>query len=259
MNNSTIYAQKMPMFTLTKILTTMVLSPFNILILWLISLIFAVFKCKKLSYFSACLGFALLYLFSIPYTSQKLQDSLVVEDNLTLEDYRTAQAIVLLGGGLRDSKELYAKLATNSVAIERVRYAAYLQKQTQLPLLITGSSPNGNSEAAVMAQELAMFFDVPTKWLEEKAKTTKENAQFSQPILAKAQVKKIVLVTNQWHMQRAKLLFERAGFEVLPASVGAGTTPETYGLNFMYFMPQSGALHSNMLALKEWLGYWKEK
>ena len=247
------------MFELTKIITTMILSPFNVLILWLFSLILARFKFKKLSYFTAFSGLAILYIFSIPYTSQKLHDSLVTEDNLTLEDYKSAQAIVLLGGGLRDSKELFAKLATNQIAAERVRYAAYLQKQTKLPLLITGSSPNGTSEASVMAQELKMFFDIPTEWIEDKAKTTKENALFSKEILEKANVKKIILVTNQWHMMRAKLLFERVGFEVLPASVGAGITPETYGLNMMYFMPQSGALHSNMHALKEWLGYWKER
>ncbi|KAE9537163.1 hypothetical protein A1D25_10115 [Ursidibacter arcticus] len=247
------------MFELTKIITTMILSPFNVLILWLFSLILARFKFKKLSYLTTFSGIAILYIFSIPYTSQKLHDSLVTEDNLTLDDYKSAQAIVLLGGGLRDSKELFAKLATNQIAAERVRYAAYLQKQTQLPLLITGNSPNGTSEAAVMAQELKMFFDIPTEWIEDKAKTTKENALFSKAILEKANVKKIILVTNQWHMMRAKLLFERAGFEVLPASVGAGITPATYGLNIMYFMPQSGALHSNMHALKEWLGYWKEK
>lgn len=200
-----------------------------------------------------------LYLFSIPYTSQKLQDSLILDDNLTLERCREAQAIVLLGGGLRDSKELFAKLATNSIAIERVRYAAFLQKKTQLPLLITGSSPTGRSEAGVMARELQEFFNVPTQWLEEKARTTKQNAQFSHQILAKEGINKIVLVTNQWHMQRAKFLFEQVGFEVIPASVGGGLTPETYGLNLMYFIPQSGALHSNTLALKEWIGYWKER
>ncbi|WP_301099020.1 YdcF family protein [Otariodibacter sp.] len=247
------------MFALTKIITTIVLSPFNVLILWILSLILSALKYKKLSYFTTFLGIFILYAFSIPYTSQKLQDSLVTEDNLTLDDYKSAQAIVLLGGGLRDSKELFSKLAISEVALERVRYAAYLQKETKLPLLITGSSPNGTSEAAVMARELNMFFNVPTTWIEEKAKTTKENAEFSHKILAKEGINKIIVVTNQWHMQRAKFLFEREGFEVLPASVGAGITPATYGLNIMYFIPQSGALHSNMLAVKEWLGYWKEK
>lgn len=245
------------MFELTKIITAMILPPFNVLILWLLSLIFWRLHWRKWGNVTAILGMLILYVFSLPYTSQKLHDSLITEDRLTLADYRSAQAIVLLGGGLRDSKELFATLATNPIAIERVRYAAFLQKTTELPLLITGSSPNGTSEAGVMARELTQFFNVSTQWLEEKAKTTKQNAQFSHEILAKQGINKIILVTNQWHMQRAKFLFEREGFEVLPASVGGGLTPETYGLNVMYFIPQSGALHSNMLALKEWIGYWK--
>ncbi|MDO5055568.1 MAG: YdcF family protein, partial [Pasteurella oralis] len=244
------------MFELTKIITAAILPPFNVLILWLFALLFFVLNWRKLAYCSALLGIAILYIFSIPYTSERLHNSLVTEDNLTLDDYRQAQAIVLLGGGLRDSKELYAKLAINQVALERLRYAAYLQQETQLPLLITGSSPNGTSEAKVMAQELAQFFHIPTKWLEQNAKTTKENARFSREMLEKEGVRKIVLVTNQWHMQRAKHLFEQQGFDVLPASVGGGITPANYSWNLMYFVPQSGALHSNMHALKEWIGYW---
>lgn len=94
----------------------------------------------------------------MPYTSHKIEDSLVIEDKLSLADYQQAQAIVLLGGGLRDSKELYDKLTVSAIPLERVRYAAYLQKQTQLPLLITGSSPKGISEAQIMANELNTFF-----------------------------------------------------------------------------------------------------
>lgn len=247
------------MFELTKIITAMIMPPFNVLMLWLFALLCFGFKYKKLGYLSTFFGIAILYLFSIPYTSKTLNDSLITEDKLTLQDYRSAQAIVLLGGGIRDSKELFGKLTTNQIAVERVRYAAFLQKETQLPLLITGSAANGTSEAKIMADELAMFYQIPTKWLEEKAKTTKENALFSREMLEKEGIKRIVLVTNQWHMQRAKMLFEKQGFEVLPASVGSGATPETYGINLMYFIPQAGAMHSNTQALKEWIGYLKEK
>lgn len=247
------------MFELTKIITAMIMPPFNVLMLWLFALLCFGFKCKKLGYLSTFFGIAILYIFSIPYTSKTLNDSLITEDKLTLQDYRSAQAIVLLGGGIRDSKELFGKLTTNQIAVERVRYAAFLQKETQLPLLITGSAANGTSEAKIMADELAMFYQIPTKWLEEKAKTTKENALFSREMLEKEEIKRIVLVTNQWHMQRAKMLFEKQGFEVLPASVGSGATPETYGINLMYFIPQAGAMHSNTQALKEWIGYLKEK
>ena len=107
------------MFELKKLITAMILPPFNILILWGLSLILAKFNFKKLSRISTSLGFSLLYLLSIPYTAQVLKDSLITEDHLTLQDYQQAQAIVLLGGGLRDSKELYSPLASTGIQLER--------------------------------------------------------------------------------------------------------------------------------------------
>ena len=204
------------MFELKKLITAMILPPFNILILWGLSLILAKFNFKKLSRISTALGFSLLYLLSIPYTAQVLKDSLITEDHLTLQDYQQAQAIVLLGGGLRDSKELYAPLASTGIQLERLRYAAFLQKETHLPLLITGASPTGAIEAKIAAEELQNFFNVPTKWIEPKALTTKENALFTKQMLEKEGIHKIILVTNEWHMQRAKLLFQQQGFDVLP-------------------------------------------
>ncbi|MCW9700031.1 MULTISPECIES: YdcF family protein [unclassified Avibacterium] len=247
------------MYLLTKLITALILPPFNVLILWIFSLLFARKQYKKLSLICAVLGITILYVFSIPYTAQKLQDSLVKAPPLSLADYKTAQAIVVLGGGLRDSNELFGPLAVPAIPLERLRYAAYLHQQTQLPILITGASPNGNSEAKIMAKELQDFFHTPTQWLEEKAQTTIQNAQFTRTLLEKAHIQRIILVTNQWHMQRAKFLFEKQGFRVLPASVGNGITPESYGLTLMHFIPQASAMPANMQALKEWLGYWKAK
>lgn len=247
------------MFELVKLITAMILPPFNIILLWLLALILFSLGHKYFAYFFALLGILILYIFSIPYTSQKLGDSLVETEPFTVEKYKNAQAIVVLGGGLRDSQELFGKLAITGIPLERMRYAAYLHKETNLPILVTGSSPNGTSEATVMADEFKMFFNIETKWLENKAKTTKENAIFSREILEKENIHKIILVTNQWHMKRAEMLFSQQGFEVMPASVGSGDTPEHYQLNFMHFIPQAGAMNSNMLALKEWIGYWKEK
>ncbi|AWI51035.1 hypothetical protein DDU33_05885 [Actinobacillus porcitonsillarum] len=246
------------LFYLTKILTAMALPPFNIAVIWILSLIFYRLHYKKISRSLTILGIALLYLFSTPFMATLLSNSLVKENTLTLQDYRQAQAIVVLGGGLRDSNELYGKLTVTNNELERMRYAAYLHKETQLPILATGSAPNGNSEAEIIAKEFKQFFDVPTKWIESQAKTTKENALYTKDILEKEGINTIILVTQNWHMQRAKLLFEQQGFHVLPAGVGYGKTPSEY-INFMYFVPQSGAMDNIMLFLKEWLGYWKEK
>lgn len=247
------------MFELKRLITAMILPPFNILILWIMALILAKLNFKKLSRISTALGITLLYVLSIPFTAQTLKDSLTTEDHLTLDDYKHAQAIVLLGGGLRDSKELYSNLVSTGTQLERLRYVAFLQKKTGLPLLITGASPAGTIEAKVAADELQNFFNVPTKWIEPRALTTKENALFTKQMLEPDNIKDIILVTNEWHMQRAKFLFEQEGFHVLPASVGEGITPKEYGLNLMHFIPQGGALAKNMQLLKEWVGYLKEK
>lgn len=247
------------MFELTKLITALILPPFNVILLDIFALVCWLLSCKKMALLSAVLSIGILYLISLPYTTQKLSDSLVQADQLSLEDYRQAQAIVVLGGGLRDNQELYAPITVPGLVLERMRYASYLHKETELPILITGASPNGNSEAKVMAQEFFTFFGVQVKWLEHKATNTKQNAQFSRELLERENIHKIILVTNQWHMQRAKLLFEKQGFSVLPASVGNGVTPEDYGLNLMHFIPQAGAINANMQLLKEWLGFWKEK
>lgn len=247
------------MFFIIKLITAIILPPFNVLILWLLALLFRLFNWKKLSIVCTTLGISVLYVSSISYTSRQLENRLILPNTLTLQEYKQAQAIVLLGAGIRDSQELFGKISATELGLERMRYAAYLQKETQLPLLISGSAYNGTSEADTMAHELQQFFNVPTTWIENKAQTTKENIQFSKAILASEHINKIILVTQQWHMPRAKYLFEQAGFEVYPANVGYGVVPDHYKLHFMHFVPQAGALHKNTLLLKEWLGLWKEK
>lgn len=245
-------------FYLTKILTAITLPPFNIAVIWILTLILKRLHYKKMSCFFTILGIAMLYLFSIPFMATLLNNSLMDEYKLNLQDYQQAQAIVVLGGGLRDSTELYGNITVTNNELERMRYAAFLYKETGLPILATGRSPNGNSEAKAIAKEFQQFFDVPTRWEENEAKTTKENAFYTKQMLEKEGIHKIILVTQNWHMKRAKMLFEQQGFEVLPAGVGYGKTPWEY-ISFMYFVPQSGAMDNMMQLLKEWLGYWKER
>lgn len=245
------------MLFLTKLITAIILPPFNALILWFFSLFLHKLQFKKLSYFCTALGMTILYICSTPYFSHQLIQAVTFTQKLTIEDYKKAQAIVVLGGGLRDSNELFSNYAIAAAPLERMRYAAYLHKQTGLPILVTGGSPEGREpEAKIMAQELNDFFHVPVTWIEEKSNVTEENATFSKPILMQAGIQHIVLVTNQWHMKRAKMLFEREGFNVLAAST---TAHQALDIGILPFIPQAQALQNSSIALKEWIGYWKEK
>ena len=65
---------------------------------------------------------------------------------------------------------------------------------------------------------------------------------------------KVLLVTSAWHMPRAKMLFERVGFEVTPAPTDyemhcAAEAPLTFG----DFFPGAEALVRNSYAVKEWV------
>ncbi|SUT85992.1 DUF218 domain [Actinobacillus ureae] len=245
------------MLFLTKLITAIILPPFNALILWIFSLFLHKLHFKKSSYFCTLLGITILYICSTPYFSHQLIQAVTFTQKLTIEDYKKAQAIVVLGGGLRDSNELFGNYAIAAPPLERMRYAAYLHKQTGLPILVTGGSPEGREpEAKIMAQELNDFFHVPVTWVEEKSNVTEENATFSKPILMQAGIQHIVLVTNQWHMKRAKMLFEREGFNVLAAST---TAHQALDIGILPFIPQAQALQNSSIALKEWIGYWKEK
>lgn len=245
------------MFILTKLLIAILLPPFNIIILWGVSFFFSYLGKRHISQFLRILSCILLYLFSIPYVSKKLINTLALPQvNQTLSDYKQAQAIVVLGGGLKQSDSFSNGKSVAGIPLERMRYASYLYQETSLPILASGGSFDGNpSEAEIMAKEFEQFFHIKVKWIETQSKTTKENALFSQQILERLGIKKIILVTNQWHMRRAKLLFEKVGFEVLPASV---MPYQAKDIGIMAFVPQAQVLNNSSIALKEWIGYWKE-
>jgi uncharacterized SAM-binding protein YcdF (DUF218 family) len=142
------------------------------------------------------------------------------------------------------------------MALERVRYAARLAKASGLPLLISGGLHYGAppSEAALMADVLARDYGVRVRWQEGLSRTTWENATFSAEILQKEGIKRVLLVTQAWHMPRARGCFEQVGVQVLSAPMGflgAATSRPGGG-----WLPESKAFWQNGLLLNEAVGLW---
>ncbi len=165
-----------------------------------------------------------------------------------------AQAIVVLGGGrISAAPEYDGRDIPSSGALQRMHYAATLQRESGLPLLVSSGQPDGamESEAEVMARVLREDFSVPVKWIEGASNNTAENAQFSYRILNAAGVRRILLVTDAIHMQRAKRVFEQMGFEVIPAPTIFLSTTRTSAADFL---PQAYWLQKSSYALHEWLG-----
>jgi uncharacterized SAM-binding protein YcdF (DUF218 family) len=134
-----------------------------------------------------------------------------------------------------------------------LRYAAHLHRALNKPVMVTSGAPQGNpvSEAELMKQVLETEFRVPVQWTEKESRNTLENATLSRRVLGAAGVQDIYLVTHAWHMPRARLAFEHAGFKVIPAGTGFATRYEVTALDFL---PNASALLDSSLFFHEVIG-----
>ena len=172
---------------------------------------------------------------------------------LAAPDATQAQAIVILGGGrLRSAPEYGGQDIPLATVLARLRYAVRLHRQTGLPMLVTGGSPEGraDSEAELMARVLRDDFKVPPRWLESESDNTAQNAQYSAAILREAGVKHILLVTDALHMPRAERVFARAGLSVTAAPTSFHGDDALIVADFI----PGRALGASYRAMHEWIG-----
>jgi uncharacterized SAM-binding protein YcdF (DUF218 family) len=167
-----------------------------------------------------------------------------------------AQAIVVLAAGtIRRAPEYGGADIPDLVALARLRYAAKLQHETGLPVLVSGGSVSfdGSGPALADGQAAALRADfvTPVKWLEDRSTNTAENATESAKILLGAGVKRILLVTDAVHMPRSVRQFRRAGFDVVEAPTMFMTARSPSPLEFL---PSAEGLRRAHHALYEWIG-----
>jgi uncharacterized SAM-binding protein YcdF (DUF218 family) len=164
-----------------------------------------------------------------------------------------ADAIVVLGGGTYFHAPEYGGDTVGKETLERLRFAAKLQRETGRPVLVTGGAPRGNStsEAEQMKQVLEHEFNVPVQWADGASDNTLENARMSQQLLKQAGISRIYLVTHAWHMPRAVLAFQAAGFQVVPAPTAYTTRYQT---DLLAFVPNAYALRDSRIFMHELIG-----
>ena len=166
-------------------------------------------------------------------------------------------AIVVLSAGRRYAPEFGPALATESVdalSLERVRYAAYVARQTGLPILVSGGTltPGQIPVALLMADVLGRDYGIKAKWFESRSTNTAENAIFSSQMLKQQGIGRVILVTHAWHMERARAAFLANGMSVVAAPTafyGWGHVNLPFDL-----LPNAAALRMSAYAIHEDLG-----
>lgn len=166
------------------------------------------------------------------------------------------QAILVLGGGMQRSSPEYGSPQLNAPSLVRVRYGAWLAKQTGLPLAFSGgvgwaSAGTTTVAEALGAQQALKDFGLPLRWAEDKARDTAESATLTRRLLQKDGIERIALVTHAWHMPRSVAAFTAAGFTVTPAPTDF-IQPESRDI--LEWLPSSDGIRNNRNIVREWLG-----
>ncbi len=180
----------------------------------------------RLARYLCAASFALLWILSTTAFNVPLLAALAWPAPASLQEANGARAIVVLGGGIsKTPPEYFGATTVNARTLDRLRYAAWLHRQTELPILASGGRHDGvaESEAELMKGALENEFGTPVRWIEPDSRNTFENARKSARILHGAGVRKIYLVTDSNHMRRALQAFAPTGIEVIPAPINIFT------------------------------------
>jgi uncharacterized SAM-binding protein YcdF (DUF218 family) len=239
---------------LTNAFSALLLPPLNLLMLCAFGIL-ARRRWPRAGTAIALLSLALLAILSTAAGARLLIRPLeAMAPALTASQAAGAQAIVVLGGGRRrDAPEYGGQDVPRATVLARLRYAVRLHRQTGLPMLVTGGSPEieADAEAELMARVLRDDFRAPARWVEGNSDNTAQNARYSAAILREAGIGHILLVTDALHMPRAERVVAQAGLVVTAA-------PTSYlgqgDLAAADFIPGGGALQNSHYAMHEWIG-----
>ena len=235
-------------FWLKAVLKAVLLPPTGLLLLVVVGLCVAP-RFSRAGRALAWAGVTLLWLLSLPVVATMLQRSLYDRPAFDIADAAGAQAIVILGGGVRRHAPEYGGDTVSRLTLERVRYGAIVARLTHLPVLVTGGAAlGGDVEAKLMKEVLEREYGVDVRWVEARSRNTHENALRSAEILRAASVTRVVLVAHSFDMPRAISEFAAAGIVALPA---ATSIPSDEGLSLLDYLPSVSGLQGSYYALYE--------
>ena len=210
----------------------------------------------------ALAGVGRLYLASTPLVATMLSRSLErLTPYLRAESAPNADAIVVLGGGqsghLASDGTLHLQGGRGG---DRLEQGLRAFKAGKAPLLVLGGGsfglPNEPMVGDFMRQQAVASGVPPASILVcgEARYTTDEGTAIAE-LMRPHGVRRILLCTSATHMPRARLVYERLGFEVTGIPCDFDTRGEGERWSPLLLVPRGQALFQTENGIKEWIGF----
>ncbi len=244
-------------FILSKVLLFLLVPLLWIFVLLVIALFVKNTKCRKRILIASVI---VLYIFSTPFLLNQVARAWSIEPFLAKEPKVYSCAIVL-GGFSGPDKNNNGYF--NGAADRFIQGLKILTTGRAKHILITGGNgsllPGQFSEGNWVKTQLDQLkIQDSSVLIENKSRNTIENAIFSKAVLQKAGLQPpYLLITSDFHMRRAYMIFEKEGYKVIPypCNFMAGNTV----ISLYDFIPNGGSLGGWEIYLKELVGYVVDK
>jgi len=240
----TFVLQKMIWFLFTPLSVT--------LILMFISL-FLIDGNKRIGRVLTSLSVLLLYSLSLGLTADLILKPLEGRYPQLKNEKITADAVVVPGGGSVDLEWINATPVPNEETLSRLVTGVEWAKKLRVPLILSGGNGEPfttkvNDADAMAPSAYAMGVPKEQVIIENVSRNTLENS-YAVRKLVKGD--RIVLATSAYYMRRAKALFTRRGFTVIPAPTFF--LAQTRTVSFNSFIPKANDLYRSTVGLAEWV------
>jgi uncharacterized SAM-binding protein YcdF (DUF218 family) len=173
------------------------------------------------------------------------------------DDGRPVDGVVVLGGAIEAEETLRrGQLTVNEAGERAIALSDLARRYPAARIVFSGGGGtllfDEPAETVALSRFAATLGVDPGRLiLEERSRTTRENALFSKPLADVKGGERWLLVTSAWHMPRAVGAFRRAGFPVTAYPVDYRTSGPSDARPFAF---AANGLRRLDIAVKEWLG-----
>lgn len=242
------------LFSLQKIIWSLVLPPTDIILIMLAGY-FLMNKYRRTGRVLVFTGIGLLYLLSLAQVADLIVKPLERDfPPLAYDTGMAIDAVVVPGGGSTDLEWLGAEPQPNAETLSRLVTGVQIARTCKVPLVLCG----GNGEPfltkvhdadAMVPAAAALGMPREKMIVERESRNTLENSHAVRRLI---KGNRIVLATSAYYMRRARAMFERRGFTVIPAPTYY--LCQTKKLTLVSLIPSSGNLARSTTGLAEWAG-----